>query len=148
MLNPIGPGILLQDPCRQGHAAGSIYYRFCLFGRITLATSEKTSNSILGQVAQHEQQLLAQIVASEAEAQRIIDEARAEARKHLQSSEVELNEEIAKLRREAEESRLQAFQATVDAAEKRLDSLRAETSRRVPELADKALGLFLPGGSA
>jgi vacuolar-type H+-ATPase subunit H len=112
-----------------------------------LATAEKTSNSILGQVAQHEQQLLAQIEASEEESQRIIDEARAEARKHLQTSEAELIEEVAKLRRQAEDARLQAFQATVDAAEKRLESLRVETARRVPELADRALGLFLPGGA-
>ena len=123
-----------------------------LLGRNILATAEKTSNSILGQVAQHEQQLLAQIEASEEESRRLIDEARTEARKHLQSAEAELIEEVGKLRRQAEEARLQSFQATVDAAEKRLASLRAETSQRVAEVADEAVGLFLPnstkGGSA
>lgn len=112
-----------------------------------MATAEQTSNSILGQVAQHEQQLLSQIEASEEESRLLIDQARSEARKHLQTSEAELIEEVAKLRRQAEEVRLQAFQTTVDAAEKRLESLRSETHARVPELATKALDLFLPNNT-
>ncbi len=90
-----------------------------------MATAEKTSNSILGQVAQHEQHLLAQIETAEAESRHLIDEARSEARLHLQTSEAELIEEVGKLRREAEEVRLKSFQATVEAADKRLESLRS-----------------------
>lgn len=103
------------------------------------------SGSILRKVADHEKKLLADIESSELEAREIVDEARAEARKHLQAEESKLTEEVATIRREAESARQDEFDATVQAAEQRLTSVREDAAARTSEIADKVLNLFVPG---
>lgn len=78
------------------------------------------------------------------EARDIVEQSRAEARRHLEEKESELADETAALRREAETVRLREFEETVNSAVARLDGAREDASNRVPELAKKVLSLFVP----
>ncbi len=109
-----------------------------------MSHTSNASESILPAIAEQERELLAQIRSSEEEAQDIVEKARSDAREYVQKREGDLAEEIAKIRREAEESRLQRFQETVDAAEQALVDVQAEAERRVSGTAKKVLSLFLP----
>lgn len=102
---------------------------------------------MLASVAKHERELLEKIDASKEEARNIIERARSDARKHLQSEDAALNEEVARIRRESEEARLQAFAATVAEAEQRLVSVREGALKRAPEIAKSMVGLVVPSGS-
>ena len=82
--------------------------------------------------------------AARSEARDIVEQSRAEARRHLQEKESELAAETATLRREAEAARLREFEETVNSAVARLDGVREEASGRVPELAKQVLSLFVP----
>ena len=110
-------------------------------------TTSKSSGSVLPSVAKHEQELLARLGASKEEARNIVDQARADARKHLQSVEAALNEEVSRIRSEAEVARLKAFDATVQAADERLSDVRREAMSKVPEVAKSTLRLFMPSGN-
>ncbi len=112
-----------------------------------MTTTSKSSGSLLSSVAKHEQELLAKLGASKEEAWNIVDRARVDARKHLQSEESALNEEVSRIRSEAEAARLKAFDATVQAAEERLSDVRREAMSKVPEVAKSTLGLFMPSGT-
>lgn len=109
-----------------------------------MSHTSNVSESILPVIAKQERELLARIRSSEEEAQAAIEKARAAARSYRQGRESSLAEEVAKIRREAEEARLQEFQETVDVAERALVDVRIEAGRRVPETAKKVLSLFLP----
>lgn len=109
-----------------------------------MATAEQPSGSILHSVADHEKALLQKKEAARSEAQTIVEQSRAEARRQLQEKESELVGETATLRREAEAARLRQFEETVNSAAARLDGVREEASRRVPELAKQVLSLFVP----
>ncbi len=109
-----------------------------------MSHTSNVSESILPAIAKQEGELLARIRSSEEEAQTAIEKARADARSYRQECESSLAEEVAKIRREAEEVRLQEFQKTVDVAEQALVDVRVEAGRRVPETAKKVLSLFLP----
>ncbi len=82
--------------------------------------------------------------AAQSEARDIVEQSRAEARRHLQQKESELADETATLRREAEAVRLREFEETVNSASARLDGVRDEASRRVPGLAKQVLSFFVP----
>ena len=109
-----------------------------------MSTSQNTSPSIVATVASHEQELLAQLEASKAEASQILDDARAQARKHHQDAEAALNEDIARERREREEAREQSFQATVAEADARLVDVREKAAGQVDAMAQEVLSLFIP----
>ncbi len=109
-----------------------------------MSHTSNATESILPAIAKQERELLARVRASEKEAQDIIEKARADAREYRQERESSLAEEVARIRREAEEARLQEFQETVDVAEQALVDVRIEAGRRVPETAKKVLSLFLP----
>lgn len=109
-----------------------------------MTQTSNASESILPAIAEQERELLAQIRSSEEEARNIIEKARSDAREYRQERETGLAEEVAKIRHEAEEARLQKFQETVGAAEQALVNVRVEADRRVPETARKVLSLLLP----
>ncbi len=110
-----------------------------------MTTSENTNGSILASVAKHEAELLAKSEASANQARDIVEQAHADARKHLQAEEARSGAEAASQRHEAEIARQEAFDETVATAEKRLESDRASANARVAEMAREALGLFVPG---
>ena len=83
--------------------------------------------------------------ASEAQARTIIEDARADARKHLQAEETRLLEEIAVTRREREDKRQAIYEKTLNTAEEELVGVREEALRRVPDLTKKVMVLFMPG---
>lgn len=112
-----------------------------------MSNSDNASQSILPAVAKHERELLARVRATEEEAQRIIETARSDARAHSQACEAKLAEEIARIRRASEDVRLSEFQATVDAAEDRLVSVREGAMQRVAEMANTVQALFTPNSS-
>ena len=112
-----------------------------------MSHTSNASQSILPAVAKQEQDLLARIRASEVESQAAIDKARSDARTYQQECESKLADQVATIRRDAEDARLQEFNKTVGAAEERLVEVREASIRRVPEMAKEVLGLFLPNGS-
>lgn len=112
-----------------------------------MSNNSNVTESILPTIAKREQELLAQLRASEEEAQGIIEKARADARAYSQERETSLASEIASMRRESEETRLRKFQATVGAAEEKLAEVREAALLRVPEMAKEVLALFLPKAS-
>jgi hypothetical protein len=109
-----------------------------------VSTSQNTFPSIVGTVASHEQELIAQLEASKVEAGELLEQSRVEARKVLQDSEAALTEEIAQVRREREASREQSFQSTVAEAEGRLVSVREEAAKQVDAMSQEVLSLFMP----
>lgn len=113
-----------------------------------MSTTSNGSESIVASVAKHEKELLSTLSASEEEARSIVEEARSAARTHLQDEENTLAQDIAETRRGAEGERQARFDATVNAAEERLVSVREESNRRVADTAQKVLSLFVPSGGA
>lgn len=109
-----------------------------------MTSDGKTSSSVLASVAKHEQELLAQVEASHEEAKRIVEQARADARRDTQTDETALTAEVSKIRRKAESERLATFDATVQAASERLVGVRESAEKRVPDVAKSVLALFLP----
>ena len=112
-----------------------------------MSHSSNVSESILPAIAKQERELLARIRSSEEEAQSILEKTRADAREYRQEREASLADEVARIRREAEEVRLGEFQATVSAAEEKLVEVRETALLRVPEMAKEVLALFLPKAS-
>lgn len=112
-----------------------------------MSQANNASQSILPAVAKQERELLARICASEEEARNIIEKARSDARAYRQEREAKLADEVAGIRREAEDVRQREFQTTVNAAEERLVAVRESSLRRVPEMASEAQALFVPGAT-
>ena len=115
-----------------------------------MSAADNASESILSSVAKHEKDLLAQVRASEEEARHIVEKARSDAREHLAAAESGLSEEVARIRREAEERRERTFSERVRVADQQLAGVREEARRRVQAAGKKVLALFVPsvsGGS-
>ena len=112
-----------------------------------MSNTNNVTESILPAVAKQERELLERIRASEEEAQDIVEKARTDARSYRQEREESLSSEVARIRSESEEKRLNQFQSTVSAAEEKLVAVRESSMTRVPEMADKVLALFLPNSS-
>ena len=109
-----------------------------------MSTSKHTSQSIVATVASHEHELLAQIETSKVESGEIVEQARREARKHIQDSETAVNDTIAQERRDREAVREQAFEETVATVEARLVSVRESAAEKVDAMAQEVLSLFIP----
>ena len=107
-------------------------------------TNQNNSASIVTSVARHERELLGKIEVSHQDARDIVDLARSDAQKHLQDEEARLTDETAALRRERDEIRQKGFDATVEAAEERLVSVREEAAQKVEGLAKEVLAMFIP----
>ena len=109
-----------------------------------MAATQETSQSILASLAVHEKKLLAQVEDAGAQARDIVDRARSDARKHVQTEEEKLAAEVARLRAKAQTAREKAFHQTIDAAEAQLVGVREEARRRVDDTAQSVIELFLP----
>ena len=110
-----------------------------------MSKSNNGSESILPAVAKHERELLARVRESEEEAQRIVETARSDARAHREQSDSQLADEVAEIRRAADEKRHAAFQVTVDAASASLVTVRETSQQRIPATTEKVMALFVPG---
>lgn len=106
-----------------------------------------SSSSILGSVARHEQELLATLNETDREAQAIVDDAHADARKHLESEGAKLSADVADIRRDAEAVRTAAYDAVVQESEDKLESLRASARGKAGAVAQEVLKLILPKGA-
>ncbi len=106
--------------------------------------SHPHTDSIVASVARHEQGLLDKLDASQQEARDIVDQARIDALTSLQNAEAELNSDVAATRREREAARQQKFDATVQAAQERLASVREEAASKVDALAKDVLTMLMP----
>lgn len=109
-----------------------------------MATGSQNGSSILTSVARHEKELLAKLEATDEECQKIIDDARAEARQFRENDTAVLNTQIAQKRREAEAERNAAYQAVVEASEAKLAALREEARSKQKEVAREVMQLILP----
>jgi F0F1-type ATP synthase membrane subunit b/b' len=105
---------------------------------------QNASKSIVGSLADHEKELLAKRDASIEEARELIEQAQAEARKHLQDEENRLNEDVAEKRKQAEAARQQKFQNTVDGALEKLSGVKSSAMSKVEPVSEEVLALFMP----
>jgi vacuolar-type H+-ATPase subunit H len=108
----------------------------------------QNGKSILSDVARHENELLSRIDASNDEARKIVERARADAARHISEESARAESDAANIRSEATRSREAKFAAAVADAKARLEARRGAAMSRVEQMARDVLGMFLPKGGA
>jgi vacuolar-type H+-ATPase subunit H len=109
--------------------------------------SDDTDAPMLQFIAQEEGRLLAKIAGARSEAQRIVDEATAEARAILEESQAAIAREIAEMRRAGERQAAQEHAAIQESAEAALAEAQAQAQIHAKQVAQDVLHRILPGGS-
>jgi vacuolar-type H+-ATPase subunit H len=106
------------------------------------------SDPLLKRVAAHERSLLAQIKNAHAEAQGVVERARAEARALREADEQELSGEVMLFRRDADAVRVKEYDEVVRKAQQETEKDRTRVAQHVSSAAADVLAMILPGGSA
>lgn len=110
----------------------------------------KNQNSALSAIARHERELLAKREETEREAERIVAEARTEARRIIDSEGERLANDAAAIRREGDAARERERLEQERQADERLARLRADAQTRAQAVVGAVVSLILPsstGGS-
>lgn len=110
----------------------------------------KNQNSALSAIAQHERGLLAKRDQTEREAERIVAEARTDARRIIDREGERLANDAAAIRREGDAARERERLEQQRQAEERLAQLRADAQTRAPAVVGAVVSLVVPsstGGS-
>jgi DNA anti-recombination protein RmuC len=108
------------------------------------ARTNGSSGSVVEAIAAHERALLAQIDQADADAQRQIQEARAEASQHLHQEDEKIAEEVSARRRTGEQARDQERQAILSARDTALAKQRDEATARIPGVVDEVVARIVP----
>lgn len=114
---------------------------------MTASHDNHKHKSILGDVAQHEKQLLAQLEAAKDEARRSVEKARADAQRQISDEGARIQTEVAAARASAESARMKTYESSVASAEQNLRGRREAAMARVVPTAKEVMEFFLPKGA-
>lgn len=104
----------------------------------------QNQNSALSTIARHERELLAKRERTEQEAERIVAEARVEARRIQETEAERIATEIAAIRQEGETARERERIERQNQAEQRLNEMRAAAQTRAAAVVGAITSLVLP----
>jgi vacuolar-type H+-ATPase subunit H len=107
----------------------------------------QNQNSALSTIAHHERELLARSKQGDRDAERIVAEARLEARRIAEAEAERLSSEIVAIRKEGEAVRDRERLDQQHQAEQRLIQLRADAKTRANAVAGAVISLVLPASS-